>query len=207
MTLGLYVHDYERAPRTIRSPSVGYLENDLFGPNDWKPMYPVPAFENLTRRDAFWGAKIVTSFTDAQIEAAVSTGAFSEAKAAAYLVEFLKTRRDRIGNYWFSRVNALDRFTVSDPSTLAFTDMAVDRKYAEAQQTYYLFEVLSPKGVSLKAGRLNDPYLSLDPGWEKHDHIVISLLPQRPNSKAKACLVYLKSAPDGWQLLGLNRMD
>ena len=76
-TLGLYVHGYEKAPRFVRYPSVGYLENDLFRPDRWKPLYPCPAFENLTLRDAFWGTKIVTSFRDAQIEAAVSSGQFS----------------------------------------------------------------------------------------------------------------------------------
>ena len=30
-------------------------------------MYPMPAFENVTLRDTFWGARIVTSFSDAQI--------------------------------------------------------------------------------------------------------------------------------------------
>ena len=207
MTLGLYVYDYERAPRTVRYPSVGYLENDFFEPDDWKPMYPVPAFENLTKRDAFWGAKIVTSFTDAQIEAAVASGEFSDPKAAAYLIEYLKVRRDRIGKYWFSRVNTLDRFKLTDQSTLVFTDLAVDREYAAAQQTRYHFEVLSDKGVSLKAGNLSDTSLTLGSGWEKHNHIVISLLPQRPNSAAKPCRVYLKPVPDGWQLLGLRRLD
>ncbi len=54
-----------RAATRVRYPSLGYMENDLFKPHKWKPMYPVPAFENLTRRDAFWGAQIVTSFSEA----------------------------------------------------------------------------------------------------------------------------------------------
>ena len=47
----------------VTHPEVGYLENDLFRPDKWKAMYPVPAFENLTRRDAFWGARIYRGLT------------------------------------------------------------------------------------------------------------------------------------------------
>ena len=88
-TLGLYVHDYEKAPATIRFPSAGYLETESFKPDKWKPTYSVPAFENLTAREAFWGAKIVTSFSDEQIAAAVSTGECSDPAAAAYMERFL----------------------------------------------------------------------------------------------------------------------
>lgn len=118
LTLGLYVYDYERAPRAIRYPALGYLENGLFKPGHWKPMYPVPAFENLTRCDAFWGARIVTSFTDSQIKAAVAAAEYSDPEVAACMVRFLAERRDRIGRYWFARLNPLDRFEMLDSSTL-----------------------------------------------------------------------------------------
>ena len=207
MTLGLAVHNYERADQTVHYPSVGYLENDLFRPNHWRPMYPVPAFENLTKRDAFWGARIVTAFTDAQIEAAVSAGAFSDPKAAAYLAQFLKTRRDKIGRYWFERLNPLDQFTLTGGATLAFSDLAVARGYADRGQTRYRFEVLSSEGAPLKAGQLRGLHLALESGWSQHDHIVVSLVPQRPGHRAKPCLVYLQPGPDGWKLLGLRRLD
>ncbi|MBI4550696.1 MAG: hypothetical protein HY710_00365 [Candidatus Latescibacteria bacterium] len=207
ITLGLYVYGYEKAPLTLRYPSVGYLENDLFKPNRWKPMYPMPAFENLTRRDAFWGTNIVTSFTDEQIEAAVTTGAFSDPQAAAYLVKFLKERRDRIGRYWFARVNTLDRFEMLDGSTLRFTDLAVSRGYADARGTRYQVEALTPAGATLCKDTQDETTVRLDPAWNTHPHVVLSLVPQRQRYKARPVLVYLKPQPNGWRVIGVRRTD
>ena len=206
-TLGFYVHGYEKAARYVPYPSVGYLENDLFRPDQWKPMYPCPAFENVTRRDAFWGTRIVTSFTDGQIEAAVSTGEFSDPEAAAYLARFLRERRDAIGRYWFDRVNALDGFAATGADVLRFLDLAVDRGYADAAQTRYDFAVRSPQGDHLARGALDVPELALAPDWQRHDHIVVSLVPQRPNGEAEPVLVYLRPAREGWTVVGLRRLD
>ena len=207
VTLGLYVHDYERAPRSIPHPSVGYLGNDLFKPKAWKPMYPVPAFENMTRRDAFWGTKIVTSFTNDQIAAAVSTGAYSNPAAASSMTHFLIERRDRIGLYWFARLNTLDRFTAAEDSTLGFIDLAVARGYADSAKTRYHCEVFSATGATLFKNKLQNTVLALDPAWRQHAHIAVALLPQRPHYKARPVLVYLQAAEKNWHIIGLRRGD
>ena len=207
LTLGLYVHDYERASRRIQHASVGYLDTDLFEPDSWKPMYPAPAFENLTNRDAFWGARIVTSFTDAQIEAAVSVGEFSDPGAAAALATFLTERRDRIGQYWLSRLNALDRFATPDASSLEFSDLAVARGYADSSATSYRFAIHTPGATTLSEGHLTSTTLSLRPSWKEHEYIVVSLLPERPHYKVKPVSVYLQPTDDGWNVIGLRRRD
>ena len=205
-TLGLYVHNYEKAPWTVRYPSVGYLENDLFKPNKWKPMYPCPAFENLTKRDAFWGTKIVTAFTEEQIEAAVSAGEFSDPDAAAYMTRFLVERRDRIGDYWFARVNALDRFS-ADGGELAFVDLAVQRGYADADRSTYRYRILSASGDNLARGELVAPRLALDEAWRQHDHIIASLEPRRPDADAAPVLVFVQPTSGGWDVTGIRRQD
>jgi len=161
-TFGLYVHNYEKAPRTVFHPSVGYLDNELFKPELWKPMYPVPAFENMTNRDAFWGASIVTSFSDAQIEAAVSAAELSDPKAAQGLVDFLVERRDRVGAYWFGRLNALARFRLPGGDHLRGTDLAVARGYAATEETRYRIRVYS--GDREACGGLS----ILEPGSRPH---------------------------------------
>ena len=207
LTLGLYVYDYERAPQTIRYPSVGYLENDLFNPKKWKPIYPAPSFENLTRRDAFWGTKIVTSFTDEQIEAAVSTGEYSDPGAAETLSAFIKERRDITGRYWFTRVNTLDRFEIRKATGLKFTDLAVARGYADAGKTRYQIEVLSPDGTTLHQQEQMETVVTPDPTWQAYAHIVVSLLPRRPDYQAKPVLVYLRYDDSRWEVIGLRRLD
>jgi len=205
-TLGLYVHDYERAPRIIHFPSVGYLGNDLFRADGWKPMYPVPAFENLTLRDAFWSARIVTSFSDAQIETAVAAGQFSNPDAAADLVRFLRERRDRLGRYWFARVNPLDRFEPRG-AELRFADLAILHGYADASRTRYQYAVHSPQDELLAEGTSSRTILSLEPSWNRFDYVVVSLLPQRPNLDAKPILVYLRPCEESWTTIGLRRFD
>lgn len=207
MTLGLYVYEYEGAPNTVDHPSVGYLGNDLFRPDSWKPMYPAPPFENLTRRDAFWGTKIVTSFTDAQIGAAVAAGEFTDPEAGAALEEFLVERRDRIGRFWLARVNALDGFRIASPDTLRFVDLGVDRGYTSAPKDGYQCRVVSPSGEIVEDGVLEAPMLPLPSAWKTHDYITVSLLPQRPETRAAPVLVYLEPRPGTWIVTGLRRLD
>ncbi|NKB70139.1 MAG: hypothetical protein GKR89_23950 [Candidatus Latescibacteria bacterium] len=205
-TLGLYVHGYEKAPRTVRYPSVGYLENELFRPEAWKPMYPVPAFENMTDRDAFWGAQIVTAFSDAQIAAAVETGQFSDPEAAAYMVRFLTERRDAIGRYWFARVNPLDGFVV-EGDRLVGMDLAVTRGYADGAKTQYELEVLAPDGRQLARTTAPTPELKLQSDWLHTSRLIVSLRPHRPGLKAQPVLLYLTAIAGQWRLEGLRRQN
>lgn len=205
ITLGLYVFPYERAARKIPYPSVGYLENDLFNPGDWKPMYPVPAFENLTLRDAFWGTRIVTSFSDKQIEAAVDEGQFSDSAAAAYMVKFLVERRDRIGRYWLSRLNPIAEPQVSD-SVLTWNDLGITLHYATGS-TSYTTRVFSSDGALLSAHKPGTPSLILKPEYKMHDYVIVSLQPERDGLRCEPLLVYLKPVDSAWKILGLRRLD
>ena len=206
-SLGLYVHDYEKAPRTVFHPSVGYLDNRLFKAERWKPMYPVPAFENMTNRDAFWGAALVTSFTDPQIEAAVAAAELSEPKAAQGLVDFLVERRDRVGTYWFSRLNTLARFRIEDGDRLSGSDLAVTRGYAATRESRYQIRVWSD-GRQLSQFEDLDPTATLDPSWQKLGSLAVSFLPVSKNRKPpKPVWVYLDYTAGSWRLAGLRRLD
>jgi hypothetical protein len=84
----------------------------------WKPNYPCPPFENRTARDGFWAAKQVVRFDDALLRAAVESAEFSDPRSTEYMVRTLAERRDRIGRFWFSRVNPLDEFEIGqDPQS------------------------------------------------------------------------------------------
>ena len=98
-TLGLRPFAWERA-RDPDLPSVGYIESATFDPQQWRPYYPNPAFDERTERDVRWGARIVAAFTDAHIRAAVAQGRYSNPRAAEYLTQVLIERRDRIVARW-----------------------------------------------------------------------------------------------------------
>ncbi|UCF04699.1 MAG: hypothetical protein JSV33_12345 [bacterium] len=144
ITLGLYVRSYEKM-EGVRYPSVGLYESELFDPGGFKFSVPNPAFESCTALDGFWGAKIVMSFTDEQLETAVAQGLYSDPEAAHYILRVLKERRDKTGRHWFSKVNPLDRFelveSVDGGQRICFVDLAVDGGLESAAQTRYRYDL------------------------------------------------------------------
>ncbi|WP_447973834.1 hypothetical protein [Nitrospira sp. Kam-Ns4a] len=141
---GFYVKPWE-IPVKMDYPAVGYFESVYFDPERWRPTYPNPAFLRATLRDAYWGAKIVTSFTDEDIDTIVHAGGFSDPRAERYVAGVLKARRDKIGRHYFNLVNPLDRFSLVDSAlgeqVLTFDNLALSRGYAPAKTAAYRYAV------------------------------------------------------------------
>ncbi len=111
-TLGFYRVGWEDRDWEVIEPSIGWLEAEEFDPGRWKPNWPNAAFSRVTARDGYWGAKIVGSFTDEQIRAAVRAGRLPTTSAADTLARILMTRRDRIVDHWYRKVTPLERLEV-----------------------------------------------------------------------------------------------
>lgn len=107
-------------------PEIGYFESEQFDPMEFKPLTPNAAYANLTDRDAYWGAKIVSAFTDEHLAAIVETGRYRDPAAAAYMVRTLAERRDKIARTWFDRVPPLDFFRF-EGGVLRFHDLGEER--------------------------------------------------------------------------------
>ena len=146
-TLGFHIRPWEKAG-PLQYPSVGRFHNRDFNPQRYKFILPNPAFQKVTKQDGYWGAKLVMSFTDEQIEAAVAQGLYSDPEAGAYLVRTLIERRDIIGRYWFRQIPPLDSFEIphnpEDGSKLCFVDFGVETglETAESTQYRYCFNIL-----------------------------------------------------------------
>ncbi len=125
-SLGFHQSAWERIGRPAGLDEVGYLESKEFEPSKWKPLDPNGTFANLTDRDGYWGAKIVSAFTDADIDAAVASGHYKNPDAASYVARMLRERRDKIARHWFDRVAPLDFFTV-EGGTLRVHDLGAER--------------------------------------------------------------------------------
>ncbi len=128
ITLGLktWAWEYANAPKYS---SIGYFESELFEPNKFNPIIPNPAFEQLTYQDAYWGAKIVMSFSDEDLAALVKTGNYSNPEAEKYLLRILKERQNKIGHFWFDKVNPLDYPSINFTDGIlrfTFQDLAVE---------------------------------------------------------------------------------
>jgi len=149
---------------TAQYPSVGYWRSDVFKPGRWVPTYPNPAFEKLTRRDAFWGAKQVMAFSDADLDAVVDAAEMSNPEAEDYLLRILAERRDMTGRYWFHRVAPLDRFrlalTTAEGPMLRFSDLSVDGGLHESAGTTYRYRVRHRERV-IAQGEATEPVVPL----------------------------------------------
>jgi hypothetical protein len=205
LSLGLYQQPWLGRERKLLYPSVGYYTAEHFDPPRWKQNFPLVAFENMTDRDGYWAAKIVASFTDEQIAAAVETGELSDRAAARYLTEQLIKRRDRIKRYYFSRLPAVDRYAVvqlDEGFRLQFEDLRADilseREEPPSVYEYELRSAAAPR-LLLARGTLTETSLALGPallaqmgrcGSTEADRGVARLSLRR-RGEAQAAQVYL----------------
>jgi hypothetical protein len=114
VTLGLAETAWRKRTRDHGFSEVGYFDSEHFDPDGFKTLQPNTAFANTTKRDAYWGAKIVAAFRDDHIDAIVAEGGYREPGAAEYVAGILKTNRDKIARYFFARVAPLEFFRKLD---------------------------------------------------------------------------------------------
>lgn len=150
VTAGLWQPRWKKHPTPIVYASVGRLGDENFQPGKWKPTIPNRAFDNMMDSDAFWAAKIVGSFTDDHIRAAVRAGQLTDPEAAAYLVKTLAQRRDVIMRHWFLRMTPVQEFRTGPvrggQQEIEFTDLAVSRGLVPEQSYTYQFFLTNTKG-------------------------------------------------------------
>ena len=127
-------------------PSIGYYPAESFDPDTYRGNRRVPAHMRMTARDAYWGAKIVTSFTDEQLHAVVAAAGLPD-RDAAYLEHALEVRRDIIGRRYLRAIAAVENPALSpDGGLLCFDDLAVGRGYAGRDEPTYLVDRLDGDG-------------------------------------------------------------
>jgi hypothetical protein len=137
-SFGLYVRPWIHVDYWERAKSVGRFEADFFDPTKWRPEYPNPAFDNLTPADAFWGARLVSKFSDNAIRAVVAKARYSEAGAADHIVTTLIKRRDKVLRAWLTGVNPVVNARLGMDGVLTFENAAVDAGIAKPATSYSL---------------------------------------------------------------------
>jgi hypothetical protein len=116
--------------KTITHPNLGYFDNNEFNPGTWKSNLPHFAFGYMSAADGYWAAKIISKFTDEEIEALVKTGEISDKAAEKLLTQILIERRDLVVQYWFEKVSPLENFEISETSgglQIRFDDLGVQK--------------------------------------------------------------------------------
>ena len=174
VTLGFATEPWRRARQETGIPSVGLFESAVYEPQKFKAMSQQPAFRAMTDRDGYWGAKIVASFSDAQIAAAVAAAHYEDPRARDFLLRNIILRRDKVTRYWFERVAPLDFFTLHE-GVLRFHDLAVD--VGMVGNRSYAVDALALGGAAPRAThlRVDQPVLTLSALGEDATHVTLTL--------------------------------
>ena len=133
ITLGFYRRPWEVGGKIIY-PEVGYYQAALFDPAKWKPNYPNLAFLRMDDSDAYWGAKIVTAYSNRMVRRLAEAGDYSRPELTRHIEDVMLSRRDAIGNYWLDRITPLEEFRLArrdSGAELRFRDLALERGYAD----------------------------------------------------------------------------
>ena len=146
LTLGLYRRPFqdrrdEWLRLTAEHPALGYFPAETFDPDTFRTNQRIPSHMRMTDRDAYWGAKLVTSFTDEQIAALVGTARLSDSDAH-YIDHALRVRRDIIGRRYLRAIAAVENPNMSpDGTRICFEDLAIARGYAQPAEVRYQIDV------------------------------------------------------------------
>ncbi len=217
LSLGGYVTPWETIDPVVTHTAVGYFRSDTFKPGRWVPTHPIPAFENMTLRDAFWGAKQVMSFSNDDIRAIVESAKISDPEAVEILVQTLIERRDKIGRYWFDKIDPLDKFRpVLDNHTLhlRFEDLSINGGLADPSEHSYEYDITSNGKTLFEGLKSSTPEISvaLDPQlFDKNKPTVLEFtihtLRNYTNGKSQNVVVYieLNHANNTSRLAGIRR--
>ncbi len=213
-TLGFAISDWQTVDYE-EHPEIGKFEGDQFDPEEWKPRVPVAALRHARIDDLFWGALRVMAFTDEHIRAAVKTGNYADAAAEKLLADVLIKRRDKIGRVYFSRINPLVRFALSDAGVLTFENPSVRAGFADAPKqgyhaTWYAFD-----NATGEARQIGTPSTSqqesmqgprdLPRGADPFVKVSVRALEPPHAAWSTPVDVYFRRAGDAWKLVGVER--
>jgi hypothetical protein len=197
VTLGLSEDSWRKRTRPDIN-EVGYFDTTYFDPGGFDPLQPNSAFANTTKRDGYWGAKIVAAFRDEHIDAIVAEGGYREPGAADYIAAVLKTNRDKIARYFFDRVSPLDFFRPTGDA-IVFEDLGA--KYAVYPGTTPLYRV---RCAVVDENRTAEKSSRTD--WEPLSHTSLPLnggvasraLAQADNDHRFLAMEFQLNRGDGW---------
>ncbi len=188
-------------------PEIGRIEAEHFQPSAWVPEYPNAAFSRMLPDDAYWAARIISRFTDADIDAIVREAKYRDAGAAELLADILKKRRDKIVDYYLRQINPIDDFRI-EGGALDFRNLGEERGLAKIQA--YEYEWFTLDNQSGELASLGDRRLSaltrLEIPKEKAGFLMARIRTRAPEARGwrKNVDVYLRMDVDP-DVVGMER--
>jgi hypothetical protein len=218
---------YVRPWLTIHYPSyhgIGRFESERFVPEEWRPRVPNPAYVRSRPDDTFWAARKLMAISDDLIRAAVKAGHYTDPRSEDFLVGTLIERREKIGRAWLTAVNPIVDPALSAEGVLTFRNIAVDLNFAPAppgyQVTWFQFDNASGESTAVGESKINEtratapsnalarvrPDTTRPGGRGQFVRADISATGGTFASWASPVRVYFRRTPDGWKLVGFDRI-
>ncbi|MBL0060832.1 MAG: hypothetical protein IPP40_04925 [bacterium] len=192
----------------VEYPEIGRFSSENFHPKSFKFIFPTRAFEYYTPRDAYWGAKIVASFTEPQLLAAVQSANYVDKAAEDHLVRVLMERREIVCRYWFNRLAPIDHFEMTEHG-LEFNDLAVSCGLESAALSSYRFRThMNGKRVADWQNITNKSVIEiplLPQVSNDADQIAIELQVRREHGWSNPVIVYLERTDGTFEIVGIER--
>jgi hypothetical protein len=212
-TLGFWARPWIRVDYPKVSPSVGRFEADFFDPVAWRPEYPNPAFDRMRPDDAFWGARLVSKFSDAAIRAVVAKARYSDPRAAEYIMATLVKRRDKVLSAWLVGVNPIVEPAIAPDGSFTFENAAVSAGVATPPEAYVInwsrFDNAtdSTSGAPIEV-RSTEARTAVPPALAAADGYIVAeirTIHQGYPSWSAPVRTYFRRTATGWQAVGLER--
>lgn len=213
LTLGFYVRPWIKVDYP-RIPAVGRFEATYYRPEQWKPDYPNPAFENAREEDRFWAARILASLSEDAVAAVVKAAAYSDGQATDYLIKTLLERRTKVLDFGLNGTNPLVNVALSAAGELTFDNAAEQAGVGKTAERYTVqwsrFDNTAGTHqdaggeVTLNGRRARAPESLLA---ARPEYIAARLRAFHPDQPAwsHTLVAYFRRADDAWTLVGLER--
>lgn len=211
-TLGLYTRDWLHIDYPDVPSSVGRFEGASFDPLTWRPEYPNTAFDNMRPDDAFWAARIVAKFTDADIRAVVEKARYSDPRATDYITATLIERRNKVVKAWLTGTNPVVDFALGADGTFTFTNAAVASGVSTPATEYRVrwarFDNATGSSTEARETTATGTRLSAPPdvlGGATFVQADISSHHPQFTAWATPTTVHFRREQGGWKLVGVTR--
>jgi hypothetical protein len=210
-TLGAVDRPWYHAELGPGGQTLGYYNSEDFNPESWSPVIPTPAFEQRTERDQAWMARIISTFSEDHIRAAIERGRFSDPNVERVLLRTIMERRERILERYLTRLSPLARPHVVNlgrrRSGLCLTDHAVssglrtDRRYtARAWAGSDEIPIAAPRATQ------NGMVCVALPRLSPSGYLIVDVVAESPGEDAPGpARAHFYYSVDGYELVGLQR--
>ncbi len=215
VTLGLYVHPWERESRLPELRGLGNFESEQFEPATWTPNHNWRPTDLADRFDQLWAAEIMLRFTPAHIRAAVEAGQYTDPRTSEYVTKTLIERQRKLGRWALARVAPITKLEVRERTgdiSVCFDDLWLRHGFGKDASTRYVATSYDYDGraiangarvAALAGGRTCLP--PVRPGTAREGYTIIRVDIRRDDHRIAPAFIHIARGARGFRVIGIDR--